>query len=153
MFRLPLSSFPPFPFNEVCEKTTRKVFIKQDISVIEQTLILSFLYLDTADSKALFAPLKPAAERGGDSSAPLVFLPLASWANERPASCPFAFGKRKKSAGAKFGEKGGSAISGMALAASQFLAAATFMTGVLFQPQISVKNGPDQIRSDQISQG
>ena len=81
-----------------------------------------------------------------------VFLRL-SWANERPASCPFAFGKRKKSAGAKFGEKGGSGISGMALAASQFLAAATFMTGVLFQPQISVKNGPDQIRSDQISQG
>ena len=43
-----------------------------------------------------------------------VFLRL-SWANERPASRPFTFGKRKKSAGAKFGKKGRSAISGMAL--------------------------------------
>ena len=45
--------------------------------------------------------------------------------------------------GAKFSEKVGSAISGMALAANQFLAAAALMTGKLFQPQISVKNGPD----------
>ena len=41
---------------------------------------------------------------------PQVFSRL-SWANERPASCSFSFGKGKKSAGSKFGDKGGSAIS------------------------------------------
>ena len=72
---------------------------------------------------------------------PQVFSRL-SWANERPASCSFSFGKGKKSAGSKFGDKGWSAISGMALAVNQCLAAA-LMTGELFQPQISVKNDPN----------
>ena len=81
----------------------------------------------TADTNTLFATLKKAAEcgserLGGDISADPypVFLRL-SWANERPVSCPFAFGKRKKSTGMKFNKKGGSAISQMALAANQFL--------------------------------
>ena len=43
----------------------------------------------------------------------------------------------------KFGVKDGSAISGMALAANQFLAAAAKRPGALSQLQISMKNGPD----------
>ena len=58
-------------------------------------------------------------------------------------SCPFAFGKRKKSMGMKFDKKDGSAISQMALAVNQFLVAAALLTRKLFQQQISVKNGPD----------
>ena len=66
---------------------------------------------------------------------PQVFLRL-SWVSERPASNSFAFGNKKKYAGAaKFGKKGGSAISGKAMAANQFLAAAALMTGNLYQPQ------------------
>ena len=57
-----------------------------------------------------------------------------SWANERPASCFFAFINKKKYAGAKSGEKGGSAISGMVLAVNQFLAAAAEKTGALSEP-------------------
>ena len=47
-------------------KPESTVLIKQDIRVIKQTLFPSFLEICTADTKALFAPLKPAAERGGE---------------------------------------------------------------------------------------
>ena len=45
-----------------------------------------------------------------------VFLGL-SWVSERPASSSFAFRNNKKYTGVKFGKKGGSVISRMALAA------------------------------------
>ena len=113
--------------------------------VIEQTLFLSFSrhchcrYASTflrysnqrqnaaATSSAVIVLLTP----------PQVFLRL-SWVIERPASCCFTFVNKKKSTGAKSGEK-----SGSALAVNQFLAAAEFMTQELFQPEISVKNGLD----------
>ena len=65
---------------------------------------------------------------------PTQVLLRLSWANERPASCFFAFRNKKKYAGAKSGEKGGSAISGMVLAVNQFLAAAAEKTGALSEP-------------------
>ena len=73
---------------------------------------------------------------------PQVFLRL-SWVSERPASCCFTFVNKKSSTGEKSGKLSGSVISGMALRANQFSTAAAIMTSELFQPLISVKNGPD----------
>ena len=88
------------------------MLIKQKISTIEQILFLSFSWYGHRRYVHTFAPLQPVAERGGKR--------LGDDISADPY--PDTFGKRKKSA--KFGKKGGSVISGMALAANQFLVAA-----------------------------
>ena len=92
-------------------KPESTVLIKQDIRVIKQTLFPSFLDICTAETKHFSRHSNQRQSEAANVSAVTVlqiptqvFLRL-SWANERPASCSFAFGKRKKSALVKIGDQ------------------------------------------------
>ena len=89
--------------------------------------------------------LKPAVERGGkvlggDTSAdPYPCLLDAILGQLEVRQVLLHLWKQEEVSG----ELGGLVTNWMALAANQFLAAAKFFIGELFQPQISVYNGPN----------
>ena len=92
-------------------KPESTVLIKQDIRVIKQTLFPSFLDICTAETKHFSRHSNQRQSVAANVSAvtalltpPQVFLRL-SRANKRPASCPFAFRTRKKSALVKIGDQ------------------------------------------------